>query len=531
MNSSRRKRRALLRAGAAALAGGLAGCSSSDSGFDEAGDGSSESTSETETGTTTSGAVVPQVSFRFETGAGTLAVTHAAGDAVAVDRLLVSVDGEAAFATGAFRNGYGAGSDAENGWTGDVEAGDRLVLAPRDGFPAEASARVIWRSDDESAVIGEHTLPSVQPRTAKLGLLVPETGSFEQFGPPLRDAALLAVEQVNEANVPITVDARTEDTASEISTGTQGVQTLATGGYQAVVGPLSARIAERIAEDVAQTQRTVCCPLTLSSLPNNDFVYQTVPRTAMIGGALADLAVSEGGAGTAAIVSVDFEFTRTMADAFADTYEAAGGTVGERTEVPIDASSFDRVLDTLLGADPDVLIPLLYPSGGTRFFETYYGSYGGDERILCPFMLDDETVPQEVGHSLNGVRGVTPGRATSDVERRYRDAYDGEPDLFSVHAYDAAAVSLLANARAGSNDGAAVRDEMRAVANPGGRTVTPDSLADGVAAAASGEAVAYQGAGSSVDFTVEGDLQSADFEVWRYTDDGTEGVDTLTHDP
>lgn len=530
MNSSRRNRRAILRAWAVAMAGGLAGCGADDSGFEDTA-GESTGATDTATGTMTSETAVPQVSFDFNFGAGVLTLTHAAGDTVAVERLSVAVDGEVAFEGGAFRNGYGAGPDAENGWARDVEAGDRLVLDPRDGFPAQAETRIIWRADEQSAVLAEYELPAVQSRTAKLGLLIPETGSFQEYGPALRDAALLAVRQVDDANVPVSVDARTEDTASDPSTGVQRLQTLASDGYPAVVGPMIARTAERVAEEVAGRERTVCCPITLTTLQDSDYVFQTAPVTDMIGGALADLAVREEGAGSAAIVSVDFAFTRAIADGFADRYRSSGGTVAERTQVPFGASSFDGVIDTLLDPDPDVLIPLLYPESGGHFLEAYYEAAAGDERILLPLMLEDESIPQAITHSMDGTLGLSPGRTGSEVERRFRDVYDDEPDLLSVHAYDAAAVSLLANARAGSNDGAAVRAEMRSVANPGGRTVTPDSLAEGVAAAASGEAVAYQGAGSAVDFTAGGELQSADFRVWQYTDDSTEAVDTLTYDP
>ncbi len=97
--------------------------------------------------------------------------------------------------------------------------------------------------------------------------------------------------------------------------------------------------------------------------------------------------------------------------------------------------------------------------------------------------------------------------------------------MFTSQAYDATAVQILANLLAGENDGQAVRDHMRVVANPGGDTYGPSELPAAVEAAAAGENIQYEGASSAVDFDENGDMASAQYQVFGFQDGG--GVDTL----
>jgi len=91
--------------------------------------------------------------------------------------------------------------------------------------------------------------------------------------------------------------------------------------------------------------------------------------------------------------------------------------------------------------------------------------------------------------------------------------------LFKYKSYDSVAIQLLANAAAGENDGTAIRDQMRNVANPDGMEVTPDNLIEGIEAAANGENVNYQGASSATNFNGDGDPASAAYAIWEFNAD------------
>ena len=99
--------------------------------------------------------------------------------------------------------------------------------------------------------------------------------------------------------------------------------------------------------------------------------------------------------------------------------------------------------------------------------------------------------------------------------------------MFTSQAYDASAVQILANLMAGANDGASIRDHMRVVANPGGTTYTPEQLPEAAEAAAAGENIQYEGASSAVDFDEAGDITTARYQVFGFTEDGYETRETV----
>lgn len=177
---------------------------------------------------------------------------------------------------------------------------------------------------------------------------------------------------------------------------------------------------------------------------------------------------------------------------------------------------------------PDVLMIVAYPQSGVQLFKDYYADYGDDDTtILVTDGLQESSLPSDVGDDLSNVRGTAPsaaGPGRDAFAELYRDEFESRPSVFTAQAYDATAVQVLANALAGENDGTAVRDHMRVVANPGGETYQPGDLPAAVEAAAAGENVQYEGASSTVDFDDAGDVASAQYEVFTF--DEEEGIAT-----
>ncbi|WP_324757777.1 ABC transporter substrate-binding protein [Haloarcula sp. GH36] len=181
---------------------------------------------------------------------------------------------------------------------------------------------------------------------------------------------------------------------------------------------------------------------------------------------------------------------------------------------------------------PDVLIVVGYPQSGVQLFKDYYSDYSDDDvDILVTDGLQSSDLPGNVGNDMSNVMGTAPtssgpGRETfADLFTSEFD-YD-EPGVFTSQAYDASAVQILANVMAGENDGEAIRDHMRVVANPGGTSYGPSELPEAVEAAAAGENINYQGASSNVNFDGNGDITSARYQVFGFNSDGYETQQTI----
>ncbi|ELY87552.1 branched-chain/neutral amino acids amide ABC transporter periplasmic substrate-binding protein 1 [Natrialba hulunbeirensis JCM 10989] len=179
---------------------------------------------------------------------------------------------------------------------------------------------------------------------------------------------------------------------------------------------------------------------------------------------------------------------------------------------------------------PDVLNIIGYPESGIQIFRDYYSNFDDGTDIIVPDGLQDGDLPGEVGNDMDNVLGTAPaseGPNEAAFEEMYEDEYDSSPGVFNSHTFDAVAVCILANIAAGDNDGEAIRDQMRRVANPGGDEYGPGDLQEAAEAAADGEEISYQGASSGVNFDDVGDPADAGYDVWEFEDGGTETIDTI----
>ena len=78
----------------------------------------------------------------------------------------------------------------------------------------------------------------------------------------------------------------------------------------------------------------------------------------------------------------------------------------------------------------------------------------------------------------------------------------------------------MAAEAADSVAGPDIRDQLQAVASPGGTVViaSQDSIAAGLSAADAGNDVNYEGAASSVDWNAAGDIAAGYVAIWEYQD-------------
>ena len=89
----------------------------------------------------------------------------------------------------------------------------------------------------------------------------------------------------------------------------------------------------------------------------------------------------------------------------------------------------------------------------------------------------------------------------------YEERY-GElpPQPFIDTAYDATMLMALAIEKAGSTEGAAIRDALHEVANPPGETILAGEFGKAKELLGAGQDVNYEGAGGSQDFDEVGDV-------------------------
>ena len=179
---------------------------------------------------------------------------------------------------------------------------------------------------------------------------------------------------------------------------------------------------------------------------------------------------------------------------------------------------------------PDMLVVIGYPESGIQLFRDYYSMSSGEHDILVPDGLRDGAMPGQVGNDMANVIGTAPAAGGPNQEAfntLFQDQYGSSPGVFTSQSYDSVAIQILANAAAGENDGTAVRDQIRRIANPDGTEYGPQDFLDAVEGAANGENINYQGASSTTNFNQAGDPASAAYSIWEFVGADTEGTNQI----
>lgn len=372
-------------------------------------------------------------------------------------------------------------------------------------------------------------------RTIKQGYLLPLTGDLGSLGTPMKNAGVMAAEQVNAADIDIAVDMQVEDTQTTVPSAIDGANALVNAGYPMMVGSATSNI--EIGNRVFVPKGMLACSPsntlpTLSTFEDNDLFFRTTPGDQYQGFAMAQAAGERlDGIETAATTYINDDYGQLLSQWFTDHFEETfGGTVQNQVVHDPVQSSYSSKLQTALADEPDLFVVITYPQSGVQLFRDYYAEFDTDRPIMLTDGAKDPTLPKKVGNPMEAAVGTMPAAAGPNYDAftsAFEEKYGNAAIAFTAQTYDASAITLLANAAAGENSGAAVSEQMRAVANPGGTTVSIDNLAEGVQMAAEGEEIQYAGAASAVDFDDNGDLRSGSYEIWEFTDDSETGINRL----
>ncbi|WP_306053778.1 ABC transporter substrate-binding protein [Natronococcus wangiae] len=368
-------------------------------------------------------------------------------------------------------------------------------------------------------------------RTLKLGIMQPISGDLGSVGEPIRDAALLPIEQV-EDEIDLDLEYDVVDTETSPLTGVQGAASLVRKGYPMINGPAASDVTLQATQQVLIPHRVVSCSPsattpTITALNDAGLVFRTALSDSLQAVVLAEQAMTDLGHETAATMYVNNDYGWQLSQAFTQAFQAThDGTVTTQVPVNEESDSYAAELDEARADDPDLLVVIGYPETGAQLF-TDLGDGVDEVDVLVTDGLRDGELHEEVDHSIDGIRGTAPlvgGPGEEFFTELYEDAYDAEPGIFTAHAYDSTAVLLLANAYAGENDGTAIRNAMQSVTNGSGEEIEPETLAEGLELAAQGENVKYQGASSSLSFDENGDATDATFEYWEFDRNADGGI-------
>jgi ABC-type branched-subunit amino acid transport system substrate-binding protein len=377
----------------------------------------------------------------------------------------------------------------------------------------------------------------------KVGTLMAHTGPLKEYGPPIKDGAVLAAKQMTAAGFEIQLFHEDSETNPAPATGA-AKKLVDVNKVVAIVGALSSGVTLAVAESVTIPNEVILIspastnPL-MTFLPadkGKDFLFRTCPSDALQGVVAGKLAASYNK--TVSILYVNNAYGQGLADVFKETFEDVyHGKV--LAMVPHDekaSESYTAELKKALAGNPDRLLAYSYPEHAKVYIKEAIEFYKYGKFLFADGTKSEDIVAAIGAKRLEGQKGTAPGTVGGEAFARFNGYYKAEfgrlpPKPFITNAYDGTAVIGLA-AYAAKVKGLPmtaknIRDNMRFVANPPGEVVIPGEFQKAFALLKQGKQINYEGAAGSVDFDKYGDVVTP-IEVWEFRGGKLETIETMT---
>lgn len=370
----------------------------------------------------------------------------------------------------------------------------------------------------------------------KIGALMPLTGGLQAYGESCLNGVRMAADEVNAAGGVLggEVSVSVGDTQTKAQPAIDAAEKLVSiEGVSGLVGALSSGNTIPVALSVSKPNQIpqispASTAPTITTLEDDDFLFRTVPSDAYQGVGLAQV-VNEQGVGKLAILYVNNDYGDGLASSFESSFNQLGGEVTASEAFEPNKASYRGELAAVAKGGPEALLLIGYPDDGgitilrQSLEEGYFNNF-----IFTDGMKAEKVIEAIGADYLNGSYGTAPKAQETDEAQTFQSLYEqkfGElpPRPFIDASYDAAAILMLAAAKAGSAEGLAIRDAIRDVTNAPGTEIRPGKLGKGLEAIANGEDINYVGAAGDEEFDANGDV-SGTFEHWVIKDGKLETV-------
>jgi ABC-type branched-subunit amino acid transport system substrate-binding protein len=324
------------------------------------------------------------------------------------------------------------------------------------------------------------------------------------------------------------LDLVVRDTASVPDVGRDAARKLVEiDRVPAIIGAFSSGVTLAVSSVTIPAEVVLVSPVSvsaaISALNDDDYVFCTIVSNDVQGRVLARLARLLN-YDTVSVVYIDNAYGKDLADGFVQSYARYGGTVDAAVPYEQDRPSYRSEIEKAIADNPEALLLISYAIDGRKqIVEAIEAGYQG-KFLFSSSMTGKEVAPgpgcisaDEPG-PIEGAFGTAPAGTGFRVEQFEADftARFGAVNVppFYYQAYDAAMLVALAIERAGKATGEAIRDNLRAVANPPGEKVYYGEWAKAVSLLKAGKEINYEGVSGSVDFNSKGGV-TAKILIWQ----------------
>lgn len=309
-----------------------------------------------------------------------------------------------------------------------------------------------------------------EPETIKIGEFASLTGGNASFGHSSHTGTLLAIEQLNARGGVLgrQLTLITEDDQSQAGQPAAIVKKLISQDkVVAILGEVASSKSLEAAPICQQNGIPMITPASTNPAVTEvgDYIFRICFIDPFQGSVMAKFALDKGWKRVALLVDVKQDYSVGLAKHFAEYFTAHGGEIVREQKYSSGDKDFKPQLTSIKSVKPDAV-----------FVPGYYGEVGligKQARLLgikVPLIGGDgwvgDSLLKVAGNSLDGCfisshfSAEDQSEAVQTFVKAYRARFNEEPDDMAALGYDSAMILAAAMERAGTTDGAKVRDAL-----------------------------------------------------------------------
>jgi len=387
-----------------------------------------------------------------------------------------------------------------------------------------ASALVLTGCAAPTAEPEETTGPR-EPLTLKIGTILPQSGTLAFLGPPEEAGVALAVKEINEADLGITVDVEYRDSGDTTTdTATVSVTDLLSLGVSAIVGAASSGVSKTVIDQITGAGVVEFSPANTSidftDYADDGLYWRTAPSDVLQGEVLGNL-IAEDGVEALGIIELNDSYGTGLAAKLKETYEAAGGTVAAETLFNTGDTVFTTQISEVLAANPDAIALVTFDEAKVIVPALRGAGFAGP-LYFVDGNLADYSADFAAG-ALTGSKGTLPGLDTATLGDFTDRLLEIDPSLtdysYAAESYDAVVLLALAALAANSVDGKDIASKLQEVSGGSGDGKKATDFASAAQIILDGGVVDYDGNSGPITFDENGDPTEATIGIFEYGDD------------
>lgn len=330
----------------------------------------------------------------------------------------------------------------------------------------------------------------------KIGWMGPLTGDVATIGVATKQAAELAVKEINDAGG---VDGRqlvlvAEDAGCDAKTASNaGNKLINVEKVTAIVGGFCSGETLAVAPVAEQTKTVMVSPASTapSITTAGDYIFRVVPSDSYQGKFAANYVYNTLNKRKAAVLFAKADYTEALAGVFAEEFKKLGGEVVLTDSFLQTARDLKTQLSKIKDSGADVLYFSTYTEAGVAGLKQAQ-ELGLNIQIVSADPMDDPKFYGAQG-AEGGIYTKPVSLTNEDFKTKFMAAYNAkEVSVYVPQTYDTVKLLAAAMAKSGSNT-EALKTELYNVKN-------------------------YEGVSGKIGFDQNGDVTTADYEVYKVVD-------------